>query len=161
MLKFSHKTLICISGLVWFAVGIWLLNLGLNFLLAGKSGYYPLLTSLAPYFGGTEVSALALICVALIIGLLKGRHVLGKSARQGIARIRTFANPMSLASLYSAKYYILLAVMIGLGISMKWIGLPEDIRGFVDVAIGSALINGAMVYFRGAASEGGVAKSIQ
>lgn len=148
MFKCSHKALVILSGLVWFGVGLYLMPLGLNYLLAGTSGNRPALELLGPFLGGSINSALFLVALALIIGFLKGRHVLGKSARQAIERIKTFSNPTSLANLYSAKYYLLLAGMICLGMSMKWIGLPEDIRGFVDVAIGSALINGAVVYFR-------------
>lgn len=147
MLKCSHKTLIIISGLVWFAVGLYLLPLGLNYLLSGAPGYYPVLNFLGPFLGGAQNSALLLVVIALGVGFMKGKHVLGKSAKQGIARIRSLTNP-TLSQIYSAKYYILLGGMILLGMSMKWLGLPEDTRGFVDVAIGAALINGAVVYFR-------------
>jgi hypothetical protein len=36
--------------------------------------------------------------------------------------------------------------MMALGAIMRLV--PDDWHGFVDVAIGSALINGAMLYFR-------------
>ena len=89
-----------------------------------------------------------MVAVCLMIGYLKGKHVLGKSAVRGIERIRAFPNPTSLGNIYSAKYYVLLAIMIGLGLSIKYLGLPHDVRGAIDVAIGAALINGALIYFR-------------
>lgn len=155
MIKVSHKTLIIISGLIWLSVGCFLLPLGLS-LLAGSTlkvrvlslGNYPLIDQLAPYMGGAEQVALLLIALSLFIGYLKGRYVLGKSAQKGVERIRSFSNPTKLSNIYSLKYYILLGSMIGLGISIKFFGLANDIRGFIDVAIGSALINGAMIYFR-------------
>lgn len=151
-MKLSHTKLIVISGLIWFAAGLYLLQLGLRLLLSGVTGdatiYQPLLNSISYFFGSPENAALILIVIALMIGYFKGRYVLGKSAKRGVARIQTFPNPAHLSRIYSAKYYILLAVMVGLGISIKYLGLSNDVRGFIDAAIGSALINGSMIYFK-------------
>lgn len=153
-MKLSHVKLIVISGFVWFAIGFYLLQLGLNLLLGNLSQdivlgqSYPFVAIISNFLGNAENATIFLLVVALFIGYLKGRHVLGKSAKRGVERIQTLPNPASLASIYSAKYYVLLAVMIGLGISIKYLGLSNDVRGFIDAIIGSALINGAMVYFR-------------
>lgn len=157
MPKVKHATLIIISGFIWFAIGCFLLTLGLGFIVEGTKqahsidaifSNHPILSSLSPYLGGIEETALVLIAICLFIGHLKGKHVLGKSAKKGVERIRTFPEPTSLSNIYSAKYYILLAVMVGLGMSIKFLGLSNDIRGGIDVIIGAALINGAMIYFR-------------
>jgi len=164
-MKLSHSKLIVISGLVWFAIGVYLLQLGLNLLLGGvqypdlSESPYPLLKALAPYVGSIETAVLALVAVALYIGYLKGRYVLGKSAQKGVDRIRSFENPAPLHQIYSKKYYILLGGMVALGISIKYLGLSNDVRGFIDAIIGSALINGAVIYFRLAQSASLKAKS--
>jgi hypothetical protein len=153
-MKLSHTKLIIISGLIWFAVGCSLLPFGLSLLSEASrqefnhAAYLPFIRALAPYAGGFEQGMLAIVIGALMIGYFKGRFVLGKSAVRGMERIRSMPNPASLAAIYSPKYYALLGGMVLLGMSIKWLGLPNDIRGFVDVAIGSALINGAMIYFR-------------
>ena len=150
MLKLNHKTLILISGAVWMAIGCFLLFLGLNLLVAGAhlQGFNPLLSSLAPYLGGMESVALLLVVVALYIGYMKGRFVLSKAAQKGIVRIRSMPEPANLSQIYSPQYYLLIGAMVLLGMSIKWFGFPNDIRGTVDVAIGAALINGAVFYFR-------------
>jgi hypothetical protein len=155
MIKLSHKTLIVLSGFIWMGIGCMLLSLGINFLVESAlheqalySGNYPVIDGIASFAGGLEQAALVLVAFSLLIGYLKGRYVLGKSAYKGVERIRLFSNPTSLTNIYSAKYYILLAAMVGLGMSVKFLGLPVDVRGMIDVAIGSALINGAMIYFR-------------
>lgn len=157
MLKLSHAKMVFISGLVWFGVGVYLLQLGLNLLVSGVNSpiedtslNYPLLHFISQHVGSIETAAIFLIVCALFVGYFKGRYVLGKSANRGVARIQTFPNPMNLSDIYSAKYYVLLGVMILLGISLKFFGLNNDIRGWVDAAIGSALINGALIYFRAA-----------
>jgi hypothetical protein len=138
--------------LIWVAVGLFLLPLGITLLVNSPGeaahGYYPLINYLAPYVGGAQQAALGLIIVGLFIGYAKGKAVLGKSARRGVARILTFPNPTQLTNIYSPVYYMLLGGMVLLGMSIKWLGIANDIRGVVDVAIGSALINGALVYFR-------------
>lgn len=133
MLKCSHSTLVYLSGLVWLIVGISLLRLGLGLLMV------------------SEMEATLLTCVgvaAFVIGYFKGRFVLGKSAHKGIERIRQMPNPVSITRIYSPKYYLLLGGMIFLGISIKYLGIPTDLRGFIDVTIGMALLTGALIYFR-------------
>ncbi len=163
MIKLRHETLIVISGLVWLAIGIFLMTLGLNFIVEGTKSAnlsdLPVLGNVSPLIGGVEEAALVLIALSLFIGHMKGRHVLGKSANRGIQRIRSFENPTSLTNIYSMQYYILIAVMIGLGMSMKFLGLSPDVRGAVDVAVGAALISGAMIYFRNAYPAKSCAKS--
>lgn len=157
-MKLSHTKLIVISGLIWFGIGVYLLQLGLNLLLGGVNNpvlldNYPLLKTLLPYLGSFETAVVMLIVLALFIGYFKGRYVLGKSAKRGVDRIRSFPDPAPLHHIYSAKYYILLGSMVALGISIKYMGLPNDVRGLIDAAIGSALINGSMIYFKLAQQE--------
>lgn len=155
MLKFSHTTLIVISGCIWLCVGLVLLPLGLNFLTESTAHYtengvtaFPLLHQLIGFGMEAEQAAILLIALGLFIGYLKGKYVLAKSALKGIERILQFPSPVSLQRIYSKKYYILLGGMLAMGLSIKFFGFQLDVRGFVDVTIGSALINGSMVYFR-------------
>lgn len=150
-MKCSRATLGRISGLVWLAVGFFLFTLGVNLLTAHLTvveGSYPFIDLVAPYFGGNEQATVVLVAIALYVGYLKGKHVLGKSARQGVSRLQTLACPVSITKIYSAKYYILLGLMICLGLTLKYTGIPSDLRGFIDLTIGTALIQGALIYFR-------------
>ena len=153
-MKLKPNVLIVISGLVWLAVGVFLMQLGIGFLLEGKiiaasSGEgTPVLNLLKPYVGGVEMAALLLVVVALYIGYLKGRHVLGKAAKRGVDRILSLPKPIALSKIYAPRYYVLLGLMVLIGMSMKWLGVTKDLRGFIDIAIGAALINGSVIYFR-------------
>lgn len=153
-MKCSHKNLIILSGLIWFGAGFYLLQLGLSLLLSDLNGTafsaenYPLIHMVSSYIGSGETAALILVTLALFIGYLKGSYVLGKSAHRGVARILEFPNPAPLSRIYSAKYYVLLGLMMAMGVSIKYLGLNNDVRGFIDAIIGSALINGSMIYFR-------------
>jgi hypothetical protein len=151
MFKVKHATMVFISGLVWLIVGCALLPLGLNFITEGILNQnhlqnYPILNFLAPYSGGIEQAALILIVFALAIGFLKGRFVFAKSVQRSVNRILSLPNPAKIHHIYSLSYYLLLGSMLFLGFLVKF--LPIDLRGIVDVIIGSGLINGAVLYFR-------------
>lgn len=145
-------TWIAISGIVWFAVGFGLLTLGMRFIVELARFHISDTTSfiarLTPMAGGREQAAMALILTGLILGFIKGRYVLVKTVRRVTERILKLEEPVRFSQVYSRGYLFLIAGMVGLGMCMKWFHIPQDIRGVVDVAVGSALINGAMLYFR-------------
>ncbi len=158
MFKLKHAALIYISGTIWLAVGLMLLSISINlfaesFQLPSEAAHtlLPLASLLAPYSGGIQIALFLLIAFGIVLGYFKGKFVLEKSALKGVERICAFPNPTPLNRIYSAKYYILLILMIGLGVSIKYFGLSRDIRGFVDMAIGIALLTGSLVYYRQAA----------
>jgi len=143
--------MIFLSGLVWLAVGCWLLPLGLNFVVStlldkNVNMSRPVLDGLAPYFRGVESAAMIWIAICLMIGCLKGRFIFAKTVNRGVQRISKLPNPAPLSQIYPLSYYILLGSMVFLGFLVRY--APLDVRGGVDVIIGTALINGAMLYFR-------------
>lgn len=151
MFKVSHVTLIALSGLVWLLVGCFLLPLGLNFVVGAllkenAALPHPVLNFLSPYAGGLDQAALIWITLMLIVGFLKGRRVFSKAVQRSVERIHTLPNPVSLGKIYTPGYYILLSSMVLLGVLVRF--APLDVRGGVDIAVGSALINGAVLYFR-------------
>jgi hypothetical protein len=156
MLRFRHSTLIIISGITWLAIGAFLLPLGLGFIvesaqmkqIAAVQNPLPLLHFLANFVGDLEQAAMVIVALALITGFFKGRFVLKKSVNRVVARIRSFPEPTPIVQMYSLPYLLLISFMVSLGMSMKYLGIPLDIRGMIDVAVGSALINGSMLYFR-------------
>lgn len=153
MFKVSHVTLIVLSGLVWLAVGAMLLPLGLNFVVGSllhenAAQPHPVLQFLAPYSGGLDQAALIWIAIMLFVGFLKGRRVFAKGVERSVSRIQTLPNPVSISKIYTPGYYLLLASMVLIGFLVRW--TPQDVRGGIDIAVGSALINGAVLYFRAA-----------
>jgi len=151
MFKVSHSTLIFLSGFIWLAIGCFLLPLGLNFVVAAlldenQAQPHPILNFLASYVGSIDSAALVWIVLALFIGFLKGRKVFAKGVKRSVGRILTLPSPISLSKIYPPSYYLLLGSMVVLGILMRYI--TEDLRGGIDIAVGFALINGAILFFR-------------
>ncbi len=143
LMKIRHNPLIIFSGMLWLLAGVSLLNLGLKLLTQSNdfSGFFS-------FFGAKEEGVTLLIATALLVGIVKGKYILKKSAVQMLTRIYSLPNPVPVAQAYSRKYLVLLAGMISLGMIIKYLAIPNDIRGFIDVAIGAALIQGSTHYFR-------------
>lgn len=143
--------LIFVSGLVWFVAGFMLLSKGVNLIVSSISGieetYFSLMQTFSPYFGAIK-SALLLVTLGLIIGYVKGRYVLVKTVKRVVTRILGMTDPIRLTKAYSMGYFLLLLSMIGLGLSFRFMPISSDVRGTIDLAIGAALMNGSLLYFR-------------
>ncbi|CDZ81187.1 hypothetical protein BN1013_01718 [Candidatus Rubidus massiliensis] len=153
MLKFNHKTMIFISGIIWVTIGIFLLQLGLTFILqcdqtSDKMDHLHILPFFAKQMKDVKEAKFLLVMLAIVLGYIKGKLALRRTAKKAVKRIHTFSEPMSIFNLYSKANCILIMGMILLGMSMKWIGLSLDVRGFIDVAVGCALVNASSIYFR-------------
>ncbi|MEC7839488.1 MAG: hypothetical protein VX777_05575 [Chlamydiota bacterium] len=154
-MKMSHKSLLIASGCIWLAIGLFLLPLGLKFIVGSieeisKSplNHYPLISSIAPFFGGVESAGVILIATSLMLGTMKAKMVLSKVVVKGITRIKSLPNPANFTDLYGLKYLLLVAFMMSLGMAMRYFDVPKDVRGVIDIAVGSALITGGITYFR-------------
>ncbi len=150
----KHSTLLGVAGSIWLLVGIMLMILGLNLLVNVEraSGLFQLLTDL---LGRADYASIALVVIALIVGRLKGRFVLSKSVTRMQARLVKLGEPLPIWKIYSGGFYILIAFMMGLGMLFRFFGVPQDIRGFVDVAVGAALLSGSTAYFNKAGEARG------
>ncbi len=155
MMKSSHKTLYALSGLVWFGVGIMLLNLGLGFLMQGfqrgtfnEEGYSSLFTWCGGLTGRFDYVAILFIAISLAVGFAKGRFVLQKTALRSADRIAKLTNPTPITNLYTRSNLAIIGGMMCLGMFMKVLNLPVDIRGAIDTAVGCALMQGSLAYFQ-------------
>ena len=146
LLGIKHRSWVAFSGFVWFAVGVSLLYKGLQ--LVTQAVNEP--GSFCRKFNDAQQCATILIAVGLLLGFVKGRLILSKTVKRVVSRIASLPLPIRMGQVYSKSYWFLIGGMVLLGMSFKYLPIPIDIRGAVDVAIGSALINGAMLYFRAA-----------
>ena len=161
MYKCSHFLMIVISGVIWLLVGILLMTLGMHHLMDSLrlwdeivlTSDLSLVKMFSYLFHRPEQALAAIVAICLLVGYAKGHFLLGRSVKSGVQRILSYPNPSEIKNLYEKKYYLLLAVMMGLGILLRISHIPEDIHGAIDLAIGSALLKGALTYFKYALAE--------
>jgi len=98
---------------------------------------------------GTEDQASTVIlCLALVVGFVKGRFIFTKTIARITRRIYSLPLPIRFSKVYPISYWCLIGSMMMLGMGMRYLSIPLDVKGFIDVAIGSALVQGAMIYLR-------------
>lgn len=148
----KHRAWITLSGFLWFMIGVSLVYKGLHFITLAAFQTDSLCFRWQKFFGTAQQTATVLIAIGLLIGFIKGRFVLSKTVNRVVKRIVSLPLPIRLRDAYARSYWLLIAGMVALGMSFRFLPLPIDVRGTIDLAIGSALINGAMLYFRAAKS---------
>lgn len=149
-MRIGTTTGICISGLLWLGIGCFLTFKGIAFLGLAivSSKQEPLLDFLLQYNSTREKAGLVLIFGALVIGLFKGRVVLAKTVARQVKRLMNIPYPLSIKDLFPFSYLALILGMMSLGMALKFLPIAQDVRGTIDLAVGSALINGAFLYFK-------------
>ena len=128
----SHKTWILLSGVIWGVIGCLLLYKGLQLL--------------AEEVSSDSSRASWLIALGLLLGFFKGRYVFRKTVQRISLRIMSLPAPVGFVDAFPKSYWLLLTSMMTLGFLLRLV--PIEVRGVIDVAIGSALMQGAMLYFR-------------
>lgn len=136
----NAKWIIRLSGISWFFLGTYLAYKGIRYLVIAISDANLL-------FSPGRKFAL-LVSFALVVGYCKGRFVLRKTAERLISRIASLSNPISFFQIYPLRYWLLIGCMMALGMGLNIFSIPFDVRGLVDLAIGTALITGSFFYFR-------------
>jgi hypothetical protein len=119
----QHRGWILCSGFLWLIGGIFLLNKGVS------------------YIGNSW-----LLFAGVLLGFVKGRFVFAKTVQRIVKRIQDLPLPIRISQVYPPIYLALIGVMVLLGAALRF--APEQVRGVIDVAVGSALVQGAMLYFR-------------
>ncbi|EKE08236.1 MAG: hypothetical protein ACD_17C00271G0002 [uncultured bacterium] len=146
----SHRGWIVFSGYLWFFIGSFLLYKGLVFITSAAFESGSTCARLSQVFGSQDRAATALIGMSLLAGFFKGRFVLVKTVKRVIKRLLTFEGTIQIKDAYAPSYWALIGMMVLLGMAVKYLPIPMLVRGMVDVTVGSALINGALIYFKAA-----------
>ncbi len=149
-MKIPRRIAIFLSGFLWTGIGIMLMTKGIRLLMTAQG---PLINKLLPLAGEAQQAVLLLALLSLVIGTLKGRTVLARAARKMIDRFAGLPDPIPLSRIYPARYYILLGCMMSLGVIRRLSGVADDIGGVVDLAVGSALVQGSIVFYKALAAR--------
>ncbi|HPE84722.1 MAG: hypothetical protein KDK44_00995 [Chlamydiia bacterium] len=144
----SHIKAIYISGITWLVMGSYLLYKGLYYSITCVLDMPPLITWLSGILGSVQNGIIMVIAAGLTIGFFKGRYILIKTVRRVVRGIVLQPTPIKLRHIYTNGYLILILSMMALGMTLRFLPIGGDVRGLVDTAIGCALINGSLIYFR-------------
>ena len=136
----DKQRLLQVAGLIWIIVGLFLIYRG--------SGLY----NLAVVEQNTGKGALIIsVILGVVIGIIKGKFVLSKTALRNRNRINQLVPPLSIHQIFSGAFYGLIAGMMVLGFLLR--EFNAYLGGYVVVAsiycgIGMALIAASSVYWK-------------
>ena len=127
----NKKYLLLLSGSMWIAVGIMLISFAYKWLNEYTGNLKDLFTILG-------------VLIALII------HHFGflKVVDKNLGRISALKDKPCVFSFMSWKSYILVAVMVTLGITLRHSSIPKQYLAVLYIGIGLALILSSVRYFR-------------
>lgn len=123
--------LLALAGLVWTIVGLALGRLALGWLTDVQQPW----------------SVLLGIC-GLLLGLLIHRFNFSRVARKNIERICRSSERPCLFSFQAWHSWLLVALMIALGVTLRHSPLPRPVLAVIYSAIGTALLAGSLQYYR-------------
>ncbi len=148
----NRKSLMLLAGSVNLFVGLFLIRIATRTLQDGMASEQslPLLTFFKQLLSSEGTAVIAMLCLASVIGLLKGHFVLSKTVRRNVERITRLPNRAPLYQIFPKPFYFLIALMAAMGYLLRTQGTPPDIIFTVYVAIGLALSYSSLVSFRAA-----------
>lgn len=159
-MKLSKKSVLILSGFFMLASGGMLISKAAHYFslaftefLATSPSYNTFLfMHMQPLISlwdlSPEVSLALIMALATFVGLMKGRMVMGKVVDRSVAHVDSLGGSVPLWRLFPVKSLMLIGSMMLLGMLFNRLSLPFDVRGAVDMAIGVALIRGALFFFR-------------
>jgi hypothetical protein len=130
-LRVNKVTLVLFAGLVWIGVGFMLCKMAIGWLNDYASG-------------GKYIFAVTGIMAALVI------HHFGflKVVNKNLTRLNSFEGKRCPFSFISWRSYMLVAIMMTMGITMRHSSIPKQYLSVLYLAIGLALVLSSIRYFR-------------
>ena len=135
----NKKRLTIIAGGLWCIIGLVLVVRGLSLYQLAEMEQH-----------ATKIAITISGIAAGLIGLIKGKFVLSKTAQRNKNRIYNLDDPVGLQDIFSKPFYFLIPMMMGLGILLR--SYKQYLGGYIVVAaiycgIGMALIFSSRVYW--------------
>lgn len=116
-----------LAASMWTLVGFGLLGFGLKWLIGSESKWI-----------------LLLLLGSVIVGGIKGKFILNKTAMRTINRVQSRGDGTCIFGVFSIWSWLFVVMMIALGNILRMSGLSDDILGAIYSAVGVALIIGSV-----------------
>lgn len=123
--------LFAVSGLMWSAVGIMMCAIGFGWLVHER-----------------VLSALGLAAAGLGLAMVSAYRLFGVMAQKNIQRLRRLPQRGCLFAFQAWKSYLIIALMMVLGVTLRHWSVPATILSVIYTGIGGALLLGSSHYYR-------------
>lgn len=134
-IRLNNQQMKGLAFVLWLIGGLFLAFRGVYFMVAAPEQPDALML-------------LGLGLIAIAIGFGKGKFVLSKTSGKNIERIDQFTEPKRPLLVYSLRSWIIIAIMVGISVSLTIFNTPLLWRGAINLAIGFSLIISSLAYLR-------------
>jgi hypothetical protein len=132
-IKLQPAQLKSLAFALWMMGGIVLLVMGIARLMDPSIAEQPWVQAVA-------------ISLAAIVGMAKGKLILGKTSNRNIQRIESLTEPQKPIHVYSLRSWITIGLMVLIAVSLNVFACPLFWRGVVNLGVGLALIVSSLNY---------------
>ncbi len=115
----SQNVHLLLAAMLWSCIGIMLMTRGVIWLIGSERLWF--------------------VLPAVALGSMKSFLVLDKTAKRSLERILLLADGTCVGAVYSYKTWILVALMMAAGITLRHSSLPSSLLGLLYTTIGWAL----------------------
>lgn len=115
----TAKTHLILASMLWTTIGLVLLSRGIVYLKADN--------------------LLPVTALGIILGSVKSRYLLDRSAIKGVERIKRFGDHTCVGAVYSWQTWLLVLAMMLFGFMLRKSSLPPFLIGVACTAIGWSL----------------------
>ncbi|MEB3286433.1 MAG: hypothetical protein VKJ04_02905 [Vampirovibrionales bacterium] len=88
------------------------------------------------------------IVLSAVIGIAKGKFVLGKTSAKNVERLDALTEPQRPLAVYSVRSWIIISLMVLIAVGLNVFNAPDLIRGCISLGIGLALIVSSLRYIQ-------------
>lgn len=145
MFTLSKKQAIICAGTFMFFGGVSLFTKGVA--LSSKIEVFSFPFSVAHGYFDFKGTLFFIALVATFLGFLKGRFVISKTVSQNVERIKALAKDPFFFEFYAPKTWVILFAMVLLARTISSLDIPLELRIILDIAVGTALFYGSMLFF--------------
>jgi hypothetical protein len=147
-MRLRKKIQLLLLSLIWFGTGLFLLAKGVDFtFMINSDSFSPLHYALV----STGLHPLQVGLLRIIVGIFLGRFKAQKILSKVIERVKNnldaYKDPAPLSATFNVRFFVLIALMMGLGAALNALQFPLDLRALLNAAVGSALIFGSVMVF--------------
>lgn len=127
----NRRWLFLAAGLLWGIAGLILWRRAVEWLAAEDTAH-----------------ALPLLVAGILSGILIARFKFRRLVLKNIKRIRAMPERENIFAFQSARSYVLIVCMMGLGIALRHSSIPRSYLAVLYVGIGTGLLLASLPYYR-------------
>ncbi|MEC8307062.1 MAG: hypothetical protein VXZ72_04365 [Chlamydiota bacterium] len=149
-MKVTRSFIRYFSACVWLGIGALLVTRGAAYLLLALKDEESLLRQSAAHYHYAPLTGVIVISfMAFVLGTIKGQCAIKKRVYRMETQMLKLPYHFSFFQIYGLTAFLLVGLMMGLGMMVRWMPIPYEVKALLVVAVGTSLIQGGFTFLFG------------